>query len=182
MSTWANEAVRELETELNRLGLEAEAKRVEVERAQAAYDAVLAEQATVSQMLEWARLRAIQRSAESPAGAATADGASQPSAESPAPVALPVSELPAQTDLVVRALRQLGGEAESVAIRERLEQAGYAYDQTQVRSALKYLSRKKDSPVESLRPGLWRLRSMTVPYGPLESAQGTLPNGNGGSP
>jgi len=173
MDTWAEEAVRELQVELKRLDLDAETKRAALERAQADYDTVMAEQATVREMLTWASKRLpVQDVVEvTPTLRVQAYASRQLSVAGP----------PAQTDLAIQALRQLGGSATTVQVREQLEQAGYQYNQTQIRSALKYLARKNNPEVEATGPGAWRLRSGTEDV-PLTSAHTPAMYGIGGSP
>ncbi len=155
MDSWAEEAVRELEVELKRLELDGEAKRTALERAQSDYEAVMAEQMTVRRMLDWATKKL-------PVQAVIGEAKL-------APVAMTIrahtirshgiAEQPTQTDLAIQVLKQLNGRANTAQIRERLEEAGYQYNQTQVRSALKYLAKKKNSPVEATGAGEWRLRN-----------------------
>ena len=130
LDTWTGTAVRELEVELRRLDLDAETKRTDAERAQAEYDAVLTQQVTVRRMLEWARKKQAQQVEE-------------PTLPEDSPVLEAELVSPPQTDLCIRALMQIGRPATTAEIRERLQRAGYQYDQTQLRSAMKYLSRKK---------------------------------------
>jgi hypothetical protein len=187
MDTWAEQAVRELEVDLKRLDLDAEAKRTALEHAQAAYEAVVAERATVRGMLDWAIKKL-------PVQADAAEVVLEPAAVSVQAHAFRqpgTTEQPTQTDLAVHALRQLGGRANTAQVRERLEQAGYQYDQTQIRSALKYLAKKKNPQVEGLGPGEWRLLGEVeyVPDEPtavpdMNGTKGVVPamNGQGGSP
>jgi hypothetical protein len=91
----------------------------------------------------------------------------------------PVSEV-TQTDLCLRALENLGGTATNKQVRDRLVRDGHNVGLDQVRSTLKYLSRKT-SPLVQTDPGsgLWRLRKASTPA-PFVPA-GTLPmNGTGG--
>jgi len=156
---------------LNRLDLDTEAKRAGLERAQAEYDAVLAEQATVRGMLDWARRKQAQRVTEEPAVAASMHQLGVVLAAEPVP--------PSQTELCVRVLTQFGRDTETVEVRKSLNQAGYDFTQAQVRAALKYLARKKNAPVKSVRPGVWRLTGAPFPAGP---AGVPAANGAGGSP
>jgi hypothetical protein len=193
MDTWAEQAVRELEVDLRRLDLDAEAKRVALERAQADYDAVIAEQATVRGMLDWARKRRSQQAAEpapaildSAMAAADAGSTAVPllgviSAGAPVAGQAVEAEPPAQTELCVNVLTQLGRPADTAEVRRSLEQAGYPFSQTQVRSALKYLAGKKKPPVESVRPGVWQLTGAGA-FVPAGSESVLAMNGTGGSP
>jgi hypothetical protein len=166
MDTWTESAMRELEVELKRLELDVEAKRVAAEQAQAAYEAVLAEQAMVRRMFEWTRGRQVR-------------GAEEPAPASMPIVVSPQAELahPIISELCIQVLTQLGGPVATTEVRQRLEQAGYEFRQDQVRSALKYLaSKKKNPPVEGVRPGVYRLRGRTG-YVPPESASVPAMNG-----
>jgi multidrug resistance efflux pump len=170
MDTWADVAVRELEVELKRLDLDADAKRAGLERLQADYDAVIAEQATVRGMLDWTRKKqaAESASAESAESTVTADlnGHGTLAAVAPAAVQPEEAEPEAQTELCIKVLTQLGRPAETAEIRRHLEQAGYTLNQTQVRSALKYMAAKKNPRVQSIRPGLWVLTGASFPAVP----------------
>jgi len=193
MEAWPEEAARELEAELKRLDLDGETKRVQLERAQAEYNAVTAEQATMRGLLDWIRKRHPQQAAEPISdadsmaedsrdiGSIVRHAADTVTEVVPAPVQPAEAESPTQADLCKRELRQLGHDAETAEIRRRLEQAGYKFSQSQVRSSLKYLARKKNPEVESVRPGVWRLLSAPE-YVPLESANVPAMNGAGGSP
>jgi multidrug resistance efflux pump len=168
MDTWAAEAVRELEVELKRLDLAMEAKRTALERAQADYDSVLAELATVRRMLDWATKKLpVPATEDMPTTSAGIQPSTSPT-DSP--------DRPAQTDLAIHALRQLGGQSSTVQIREVLEEAGYKYDQTQIRSALKYLAKKRNPPVEATGGGTWRLLE-EIDYVPNEPESVPAMNG-----
>jgi len=171
MSAWTEAAVRELEVELNRLDLDTEAKRAGLERAQAEYDAAIAEQATVRGMPDWARRKQARQAAEEPAVAASMHQFSTVLATESTPLA--------QTELCMRVLTQFGRDTQTVEVRKSLNQAGYDFTQAQVRAALKYLARKKNPPIKSVRPGVWRLTGAPFPAG---SAAVPAANGAGGSP
>ena len=155
VDSWAEEAVRELEVDLKRLELDGEAKRTALERAQSDYEAVMAEQTTVRRMLEWAAKKLPVQDVSVEAKLAPV----RLTVRTPTHWQHAAAEQPTQTDLAVQALKQLNGRANTAEIRERLEEAGYQYNQTQVRSALKYLAKKKNSPVEATGAGEWRLRN-----------------------
>jgi hypothetical protein len=178
MNAWAELAVRELKVELKRLDLDAEAKRTTLDRAQAEYEAVMAERATVRGMLDWAVKKVPVQELELPEPLLEMRRVNVSAPVSPPPGAI---ERPAQTDLAIHALRQLGGRASTAQVRELLEGAGYQYDQTQVRSALKYLANKKNPQVEAAGVSMWRLRDEAeeVAY---ESESVPAVNGTRGSP
>jgi hypothetical protein len=60
-----------------------------------------------------------------------------------------------QSDVCMTVLTEVGGEASTIVIRERLMREGHDYDPEQVRSALAYLKRK--GLVVSVEPGRWAL-------------------------
>lgn len=85
----------------------------------------------------------------------------EPAAQAPPPVATrfgrPVPEV-TQTELTLRVLEDLGRPASTKEIRDRLARDGHVLSQNQVRSTLKYMARKPDSPVETeTGSGVWRL-------------------------
>jgi hypothetical protein len=81
--------------------------------------------------------------------------AAEPSAR-PLLFGKPMPETP-QTDLCLEAIGKLGGSGSNKQIRSLLAREGHDLSLEQVRGSLKYLSKKKDAPVESPSLGEWRL-------------------------
>lgn len=148
-------------------------------RAQAAIeDAAAAAQRTqeMRAVLDWLHAQSAERQA--PAGQA-------PQVQSAMRFGRPVPENPV-TELSVQALEGIGRQASTKQIRERLARDGHEFTQTQVRNALRYLSKKPNPPVETNSgTGLWRLRPgrQPAPFRPEPHVAGlSVANGTGGRP
>jgi hypothetical protein len=90
----------------------------------------------------------------------------------------PIPDMP-NTNRCLSALEQIGRPASNAEIREWLRRDGHDLEQWQVRGSMKHLAKKKPPVVESIRPGVWRLRAEQAATPFLPTAVPAL-NGAGG--
>ncbi len=159
---------------------EAEAASVAAQaRADAAQvDAAAAARRAAEMRAVWEWLRT--QTAQPPAPAESPKQASKPQAMR---FGRPVPET-AITDLAHQSLENLGGQATTREIRDRLAREGHNFEQGQIRAAMRYLS-KKNNPVVETTPGsgLWRLQGgqQAAPFRPAVTGFPAA-NGAGGRP
>lgn len=148
------EMVAKAEADLRAADSDAEVAKAEVERATAAYGAARQHQANMRATLEWLR---IQHRDHSMLPATVPEVTHlRPAKPGRTLFGKPAPRV-SQADLCLQALEELGRPATTTEVRDKLAAGGHQYETAQVRSALKYLTRKKDAPAESIKPGVWRL-------------------------
>lgn len=166
------EMIQRAEADLRTAEADVDVTHADVDRAQAALAAARDRHASMRATLNWLRQLGDQPEEDD-------------QAKTPEPVldAEPVlveerfgKPVPAvtQSDRCLQALERLGRPSTTTEIRENLAHQGYVYDQSQVRSAMKYLARKRSALVENPRTGMWRLTRA--------DARDPALNGSGGGP
>lgn len=194
--------LREAEADLRKADSEVELTQAEIERAQEANAAARQRQADMRATFDWLRQRLKDHPDDLSASVAESTStqvkqtASIPAQESDsavvadsqvAPTSRKVFGKPVATvtlsSLTQEALEKLGRAAKTSEIRIKLLEDGHQYDQDQVRHALKYLARKKSSPVENPQPGVWQLRrNGATSLSPAGQADSSALNGHRGEP
>jgi DNA topoisomerase IA len=176
------EMIRQAEADLKKADTDVDVTDADVHRAQQANAAAKQRQVNMRATLSWLRQQAEHAEQAEQARIVEPTHVEQALVEEQAVIqerfGKPVPEVK-QSDLCLMALEHLGRPSTTTEIREYLQREGYTYDQSQIRSALKYLGRKKSAPVESPRTGVWRLTRPNPPE--LPTATMTL-NGTGRSP
>lgn len=173
MTAMYTQMLEDAEADLRKANMNVELREQDVQRAQTAHVAAREQQAKMQATCDWLR----ERLRDLPEEAATAP-APQPT---PAPIAKPAAAstgtlfgrpVPEVThaELCRNALEHLGKSARTREIREQIREFGHELDQGQVRSALKYLARRRGSGVENPEPGVWLLR----PDGEAASTDATV--------
>jgi hypothetical protein len=182
VNQWWEDMLAKAEADLRAADADVEITQAELEKATAANAAAIERQANMRATREWVRqLR--------PSGEPVAPGAP---ATRPAPARTPAAagttrklfgkDMPVTplTQLSMETLEKLNRSASTKQVRESLARDGHEYSQSQVRGALKYLAGKKNPPIESTKPGVWRLRRVNppAPFTPEPTVSGVAMNGS----
>jgi hypothetical protein len=170
--------LREAEADLRKADSEVELTQAEIQRAQEANAAARQRQANMRATYDWLSQR-LKDHSDDDLSASVAEStspqvkqtASIPAQESDSAVVADSQVAPTSkrvfgkpvpqvtlSSLTEEALEKLGRAATTREVRIKLQEDGHQYDQDQVRHALKYLARKKSSPVENPKLGVWQLR------------------------
>jgi len=176
------QVLEKAEADLRAADADVEVTQADMERAVAANAMAVERQAHLRATREWVRQQARAPSGEpaSPYTRPTQPTAPPGLADPAKPRKLFGKDMPATplTQLSMETLEKMGRSASTKQVRESLARDGHEYSQSQVRAALKYLAGKKNPPIESTKPGVWRLRTSDAPV-PFEPAGVTGMNGAG---